>query len=126
MVCSVRYQQKILRNGKWAGISPAHSFSLPAITVSAAAAAAFPARLVDGFVYTKLAAFEFVAVGAGYCGSGFFISAHFDESEAFGVTGFTIEDDLGGGYITEPGEQIAEPVFGGVVGKVTYVQFLGH
>jgi hypothetical protein len=76
---------------------------LPAVAVSAAATtvSAVTAGFVHRFVYTELAAFEFVTVGPGDgCGC-FFISAHFDKSKTFGVAGFAIEDDLGGGYIAE-------------------------
>ena len=115
--------QKI-KNGKRAGISPAHFF-LPAIT-AVSAAAAIPAGLIYCFVYPKLAAVKFAAIGAGNSSCGLFIGAHFDKSEAFGVAIFTIEDDLGGGYTAKLGEQSTETVFSCVVREITDIQFLSH
>ena len=99
--------------------------TLPVVTVSAARTA-IPAGLVNCFIYTKLTAFKFMTVGACYGSGRFFIRAHFDEPESLGITGFTIENDLGRGNSTISGEHATEAIFCGVVGKITDIQFLSH
>ena len=53
----------------------------------------------------------------------FFGAAHGDKTEAAGAVGFTIHDEVGFGDRAVFGKKGVEVLFGGLEGKISYVQF---
>ena len=53
----------------------------------------------------------------------FFGAAHGDETEAAGAVGFAIHDQVGFGDRAVLGKEGVEVLFGGLEGKISYVQF---
>jgi hypothetical protein len=53
----------------------------------------------------------------------FFSGAHGDETEAAGAVGFTIHDEVGFGDRAVFGKKGVQVLFGGLEGKISYVQF---
>jgi hypothetical protein len=104
-------------------IATAVSTAVAATTVSAAAAAT--ATVVTGtrFVHGEVTAIEILAMESGDRGFAFGGAAHRDEPEAAGATAGAIHHNDGISDGAKALEGVLETVFGGVEGKISYVEF---
>ena len=95
----------------------------PATATTAAAATGTAIFTRAGFIDGEVAASDLFAVGGFDGGGAFGSAAHGHESESAGAAGRMIghEGDFGDGPVLV--EEVFEVVFGGIEGKISYVQF---
>src|SRR5688572_12171168 len=93
-------------------------------TAAAAAAGAFFTRASD--VDRKRAAIEFGAIERFDGFVRFFVAAHGHETETTRTTCFAVRDQVCFGNGAVSGKGILQIIFGGVEGKISYVQFVIH
>jgi hypothetical protein len=97
--------------------------ALAAVTTAAAAATGTAIFTRAGFVDREIATADLLAVGGFDSGIAFGGAAHGHERETAGAAGGVIghESDFGDGAVLI--EEVFEVVFGGIEGKISYVQF---
>lgn len=92
-----------------------------AAATTAATATTTAAFLRTGFIHGEIAAFNVLAIECGDRVLRLLIGAHFDETEAFGASGFTVGDHLRRLHRTVFGKHLFQVVTADTVAQVAYI-----